>query len=68
MAATVVLLLAALATKETAAMFALVDGRTTIAQIVAARTSTPELYAENRQTAYRLFSWMHDHDHLMYRI
>jgi SAM-dependent methyltransferase len=51
-----------------AAMFALVDGRTTIAEIVAARTSTPDLYSENRRTAHRLFSWMHDHDHLMYRI
>jgi SAM-dependent methyltransferase len=53
---------------QEATMFELVNGQSNIAQIIAARSSTPEQHGENRRIAFRLFSRMREHDHLMYKI
>ncbi len=51
-----------------ARMIELVDGQATIAQIIAARSSSADEFDENRRIAFRLFSRMHERDHLMYQI
>jgi len=51
-----------------AALFELVDGQATIAQIIKKRSPNPELEAGNRNLAFRLFARMHDWDHLVYKI
>ena len=50
-----------------AIMFQRIDGRATISQIIE-RSAIDLAHQDKRALAYRLFSRMHDHDHLMYEI
>ncbi len=49
-------------------LFELVDGAATIAQIIQACSTSAAQMEENRAVAFRLFSRMHDWDHLFYQL
>jgi hypothetical protein len=49
-------------------LFALVDGKANIAQIVGACSANTDQLEENRKVAWRLFSRMREWDHLLYQI
>jgi SAM-dependent methyltransferase len=49
-------------------MFELVNGDRTIAQIIQACSTSAGQMAENRALAFRLFSRMHEWDHLLYQV